>query len=383
VVIGGLALAFVATMLRPPATPAASTAACDPPMLGFGAGEGRNAPELPRTTGTLKIGMLFVDFDDSPGTLEPQSIYEAHIPRLVDWYRTASYGRLEIDVTPLARWLRLPRTLAAYEGGHFEGAVQAAVAAADPAFDFSQLQALYLVPSMAALASTVVDDVPLRVDGAVIHSWAWIATGSLARLPFVAIHETGHILGLPDLYGRLARTQHKWDVMTAAPTGGGMFAWHRWKLGWLDAGQIVCLTRNETVNVTLTPIERAGGTKAILSQVGRSVVAVEVRQRVAEDASLCRTGVLVYRVDLVAGSPENVGSRQLPIRLREARPDDSRRWNRCGPQWRAPYTAGTASSWNHRILRLTRLRDGSYRIRFVRAVRRTPADASSPRERWR
>jgi M6 family metalloprotease-like protein len=85
---------------------------------------------------------------------------------------------------------------------------------------------------MPSLASTVIDDVPLRLDGEGIHSWAWLATGSLQRLPFVAVHETGHLLGLPDLYNeRVPSSQHNWDVMTAAPSGGGMFAWHRWKLG--------------------------------------------------------------------------------------------------------------------------------------------------------
>jgi M6 family metalloprotease-like protein len=99
-------------------------------------------------------------------------------------------------------------------------------------FDFASFDALYLVAAMPSLASTVIDDVPLRLDGEGIHSWAWLATGSLQRLPFVAVHETGHLLGLPDLYNeRVPSSQHNWDVMTAAPSGGGMFAWHRWKLG--------------------------------------------------------------------------------------------------------------------------------------------------------
>jgi M6 family metalloprotease-like protein len=362
VLLGVAALALAAT-----AVPAAPRSACDAPALGFGAGEGDNSAEMPPTVGSLRIAMLFVDFADSPGSVEPQSIYDAEVPRVIDWYRTVSYGRLQIAVEPLPRWLRLPRTLSEYTDDGFRGAVEAAVAAADPSFDFSSFNALYLVPSMPALASTVIDDIPLRVDGAEIHSWAWLATGSLQRLRFVAIHETGHLLGLPDLYSnRSSSSQHKWDVMTAAPAGGGMFAWHRWKLGWLDADQIVCVTRKGRVDATLTPIERSGGKKLIVSRVGRTLVAVEVRQREAEDASICKTGVLVYRVDLVAGAPENVGSRHLPVQLHQAQADDSRRWARCGPQWRAPYAAGRASVWSHRIQLLKRLPDGSYRIRLVR-----------------
>ena len=316
--------------------------------------------------------MLFVDFPDSPGTANPQAIYDAHVPRLADWYRTVSYGRLRIEVKPLVRWLRLPRTLADYEEARFEGAIEAAIAAADPDFDFSSVDALYLVPAMPSLASTVIDEDPIRADGSAIHAWAWLATGSLQRLPFVAIHETGHILGLPDLYNSQPSSQHRWDVMTASPDGGGLLAWHRWKLGWLDAGQIVCVTRRGTTNATLTALERTGGRKAILSRVGRQVVAVEVRRREAEDASVCKPGVLIYRVDLDAGAPQNVGSRRLPIRLQAAQPEDSRQWDRCGAQWRATYTAGRASILNHRI-RIARRTDGSFRIRLARPTTRVLA----------
>jgi M6 family metalloprotease-like protein len=335
-VAGVVFLCLAVLVLAASPLPAATRSECDAPALGFGAGEGRNSADMPPTVGALRIAMLFVDFSDSPGPADPQAIYEAEVPRLIDWYRTVSYDRLHSEVVSHPHWLRLPRTLADYAGNGYDGAIQAAVAAADPVFDFSSIDALYLVPSMPALASTVIDDVPIRVDGATIHSWAWLATGSLQRLPFVAIHETGHLLGLPDLYSnRSPSSLHGWDVMTAAPAGGGMFAWHRWKLGWLDAGQIVCVTRKGAVEAPLAPIERAGGRKAIFSRVGRAIVAIEVRQRLAEDASLCRSGVLVYRVDLVAGAPENAGSRRIPIQLRPAQRDDIRQWDRCGRQWRA------------------------------------------------
>jgi M6 family metalloprotease-like protein len=368
-----VALAIAALVLAAARSHAASQAIpCSPPALGFGAGEGANVAELPPTVGKLRIAMLFVDFADSAGSESPRAIYDRYAQRIVDWYRGVSYGRLEIEIVPLLRWLRLPRTLADYESQHFEGAIEATTAAADPEFDFAPFDALYVVPSIPALASTVIDDVPLRLDGAAIHSWAWLATGSLQRLPFVAIHETGHVLGLPDLYNeRVPSSQHNWDVMTAAPSGGGMFAWHRWKLGWLDTSQIVCLSRRGTVTATLAPIEQSEGKKAIVSRVGNAVVVVEVRRALAEDASICASGVLVYRVDFSAGAPENVGSRRMPIRLRPAKPDDSRRWDRCGQEWRAPFALGRgqisrAASWRHQITLLRRFADGSYRVRVTR-----------------
>jgi M6 family metalloprotease-like protein len=361
-----LALGVPVVASSSPHEPAAQSP-CAAPALGFGAGEGKNAAGMPPTTGTLHIGMLFLDFADSPGPTEPEALYAANIPRVVDWYSTVSYGALQLDVKPLARWLRLPHTLAQYQQMNFEGAVEAAVAEADPSFDFASVDALYLVVAMPSLASTVIDEDPIRADGAAIHSWTWLATGSLSRLPFVAIHETGHILGLPDLYNeRVPASQHTWDVMTAAPTGGGMFAWHRLKLGWVAPREIRCRTRKGTTDVTLTPVERAGGVKAVISRVGRQAVVVEVRRAVAEDAGLCRTGVLVYRVDFVTGAPENVGARRRPIELHHARADDSRRWSECGRDWRASLVSGTTTAWNHRIRVLKRLGDGSYRVRVTR-----------------
>jgi M6 family metalloprotease-like protein len=327
---------------------------------------------MPPTRGVLHMAMLFVDFSDSSANVTPQSIYDMHVPPLTEYYRTVSYGRLQVDVVPLLRWLRLPRTLSEYQEDRFVGAVESAVAAADASFDFSSVGGLYLVAAMPSLASTIVDDVPLRVDGAAIHAWAWLATGSLERLPRVAIHETGHVLGLPDLYREsIPSSQHGWDVMTAAPSGGGLFAWHRWKLGWIEPAQIVCLTRRGSVQVTLAPVERSGGRKALFSRVGRTVVAVEVRRQMAEDASICKSGVLFYRVDFDAGAPENVGARRRPVQLQPARKDDPRRWNRCGREWRAPYAlgrgeVGRASAWGHRLQLLKRLPDGSYRVRVTR-----------------
>jgi M6 family metalloprotease-like protein len=370
--VAALSIGLAALVLTAGTVPAATPSACAAPSLGFGAGEGRNAPEMPPTVGALRIAMLFVDFSDSPGPADPQSIYDTHVPRVLDWYRTISYGRLRIAVEPFPHWLRLPRALADYEAEHFEGAVEAAIAAADPNFDFSSFDALYLVASMPSLAATVIDEVPIRADGTAIHSWAWLATGSLQRLPFVAIHETGHLLGLPDLYNqRNPSSQHRWDVMTAAPGGGGMFAWHRWKLGWIDGGQIVCLSRKGTLTATLAPIERAGGKKAIVSRIGGEVLVVEVRRALAEDASICKNGVLVYRVDFSAGDPQNAGSRRLPVQLHAARRDDSRGWDRCGRGWRAPFALGRGQVSRtdvakHSITLVKQLSDGSYRVRVTR-----------------
>ncbi len=343
---------------------AAPQGPCAPPALGFGDGEGLNDPRLPPTTGTLRAAMLFVDFADSPGVDSPGSVYQAYAPALSAWVRSVSYGRLELSVVPVLRWLRLPRTLAEYEESHFGGAVEAAVATAG----VGPVNALYLVPSMDALASTIVDHDPLRVGGAEIHAWSWVARGSLERLGSqVLIHETGHVLGLPDLYlSGVASSRHVWDVMTSGP-GAGLFAWHRWKLGWLDRDQVVCLTRRGSVQARLQPVESRGGTKAIVVRLARAVVVAEVRQRIAEDRRLCAKGVLFYRVDF-AGAPGPEGGSVNPVRLLQARAGSSQR---CGSSWRAAFDLGSghvsrARAWGVALRVVRAHADGSYTVRLTR-----------------
>jgi len=183
---------------------------------------------MPPTIGDVRIAMLFVDFADAPGENSPQSIAAAYVPYVTEWYERVSYGRLLLSVQPVQRWLRLPRTLTAYRGDGFDGAFEAAVAAVEGELDFSGFAAVYLILPRAAgpLALTIVDHEPHAVGGAAIRSWVWLSADSLDVVRAnVLVHETGPVLGLPDLYGERNRaaTMHRWDVM-AAGGPSGLFA---------------------------------------------------------------------------------------------------------------------------------------------------------------
>jgi hypothetical protein len=148
--------------------------------------------------------------------------------------------------------------------------------------------------------------------------------------------------------------------MAGGSRPSGLYAWHRWKLGWLDPDQIACIAGRGRVEATVTPLESPGGVKSVVVRVGRAAYVAEVRQRIAEDATICKTGVLVYEVDLT-------GARR-PIWLRAARPDGSAATGRCGGRWRAPFDLGRGqvsrlSVGGVRFQLLRKLPDGSYRIR--------------------
>ncbi|MDQ1069888.1 hypothetical protein QFZ32_005328 [Streptomyces canus] len=94
-----------------------------------------------------------------------------------------------------------------------------------------------------------------------------------------------------------------------------LLGWHKWKLGWLDAAQVNCLTARGTSEHTLTPLARPGlGTKLLFVPLGsRTGYAVELRTREGNDETVCRPGVLVYKVDA------DVDTGRGPVRVYDSR----------------------------------------------------------------
>jgi hypothetical protein len=355
----GVATVALAAATAGPGAPAESP--CAPPRIGIGAiGEGANNPELmPPTVGRLRILALFVDFPDARETRDPAVQYADAAESVARWYDTVSYGRLRIDIELFPRWLRLEHPTSYYFNGRFSDVFDEAVRAADPEVDFSRFDAVYLTPSGGpdgGWISIAAD--PIRADEETPHAWGWNPLEN-------GIHETGHVLGLPDLYvSGVAWSFYRWDVMAGGSRPSGLYAWHRWKLGWLDPAQIACLTGRGRVEATLTPVETAGGMKAVIVRSGRAAYVAEVRRRIAEDATICKTGVLVYEVDLT-------GARR-PIWLRAARPDGRAATGGCGGRWRAPFDLGRGqvsrvTVGGVRFQLVAKLPDGSYRIRATKS----------------
>jgi M6 family metalloprotease-like protein len=378
------AVAWVARIDTPEAAPHAThadPAACLPPVVSpGGVGEGRNDPRLfPPTVGELRVAMLFTDFADVRSSEDPRAVYEAFVPRTVEWYRSMSYDRLRLVVTPLTRRISLPGRLADYGaaggGGPEAGLrkiVQDSVAAADAEIDFSQFHAILLVLPWGAVdriggSGVLILEQPLRMDGSEIRVFAVLYDGPGAEPDFLT-HEMGHVLGLPDLYVVVSpESFHRWDVMASARFSRGLFAWHRWKLGWLEPAQIVCLGPERRVAATLTPLERPGGLKAIMLRRGRYAYVVEVRAPFTFPGNrVCKGGVLIYEVEFGAANAE------ADIRVLRARRESAALRFACGPQAAAPFGRGrreisSVRAWGLRFEVLGKGRDGSYRIRVTKA----------------
>ncbi|MFD8388893.1 M6 family metalloprotease domain-containing protein [Streptomyces sp. NPDC059680] len=278
-------------------------------------GHATDYTQFQRPLGTKHVLMLFVDFPDAQASGSTSDYYRQLAPA-GDWMRRDSYGRTRLDITPLARWVRMPQDSTSYgfqRGITFEqheAYVRQAVAAADPYVDFSQYAMVYIVPAKSASAisfsPTYLYDpttAGVTADGTRIK-WAVTFGQDMWHWGFkVADHETSHTFGLPDLYAFTGTDYHRfvrgWDLMGniagAAPQHLG---WERWKFGWIDDGQVACLPSAGSRTVLLKAVESPGGTKIAVIRTGETTAYVaESRRAVDADSNACSTGVLIYKVD--------------------------------------------------------------------------------------
>jgi M6 family metalloprotease-like protein len=374
---------------RPPA-------ACAPRMFGVSGAEMNeatfNSALSLRGLGTLRAVMLFVDFRDRPASESTVQLYDRLAKPAAAWIREVSARRAALEVTSVHRWYRMSNGSRGYglsDGVSFEEQrryIAEAVAAADRDFDFSPYSIVYVVaskgsalersPAFHALAGDGV-----KVDGTELRYGATFGEDIRGVSPsaygaYVLVHETGHMLGLPDLYDvpnptywTLFRFAGSWDIMSWNLPGAHLLAWHKWKLGWLEPNELACLNGPGELTATLTPAAQSGGLKAVVIPTSTSAAfVVEARKRIGEDKRLCDEGVLVYSVSGVVSSGEG------PIRVRPAKRDASpEQVGRCGPLYAAPFDkgAGEVAQFEDKTAGISvevlgQTASGRYRIRVAR-----------------
>lgn len=275
--------------------------------------------------GDVKTIVLFADFSDVPGKTTPENFFSKISPDAENFYKTVSYGRMNWILEPHLVWLRLSNDSAYYGEAirSYEGHlafIQEAVTLADTDVDFSNAASVVV---MVPPEATAVEFGPAlganpgegyRADGKVFSN----GVTSAADFPnwgFIWLnHESGHTMGLPDLYG------YDWDGVNyddihrfvggfgamgyTAGDAFEFFAFERWQLGWLDDNQIVCQLNNEQTT-SLSAIEIEGGMKAVIVPLGPNrILVVESRRAVGYDKKLSKTGALVYVIDTTIASGE-------------------------------------------------------------------------------
>lgn len=314
-------------------------------------------PDYTHPTGGLDAVLVFLSFPDAAPRATPAELTADHFPATSRYYEQASYGRFTLRPHPLKRWLRMPRPSTAYAIRRDWSAedraayLRDAFAVADKEVDFSRYQVVYFVadpdaPGVDSDATKVVNlDTPMHVDGTDIRR---VVTVFEKHPPdrLVLAHETGHVFDLPDLYHRPVDGKGDWDTYVGDWDLMGsqfglspdLFAWHKWKLGWLDPRQVVCVRGAGPTRLTLEPLEAgpgipvqgaAGapafglghGVKLALVRTGPdSTLAFEARGPAGNDRAGCRQGVLVYRIR--SGAESGGG----PVEVVDAHPHTEACW---------------------------------------------------------
>ncbi|MER6331046.1 M6 family metalloprotease domain-containing protein [Streptomyces sp. NPDC001034] len=313
-----------------------------------------------RPTRVLDAVMVFLSFPDAVPRTTPAELVADHFPETSRYFERASYGRFTLRPHPLAHWLRMPRPSTAYAVRRDWAAedraayLNDAFKVADKEVDFSRYPVVYLVadpdaPGVDSDATKVVNlDTPLHVDDTDVRR---VVTVFEKHPPdrLVLAHETGHVFDLPDLYHRPADGKGDWDTYVGDWDLMGsqfglspdLFAWHKWRLGWMDPRQVVCVRGAGPTRLTLeplaagpgVPVQGAGGAPAfglgdgvklaVVRTGPDSALAFEARTAAGNDRATCREGILVYRVHSGAesgGGPIEVVDAHPRT---EACPDDS------------------------------------------------------------
>jgi M6 family metalloprotease-like protein len=291
--------------------------------------------EFAPSTGPVRALTLMIDFSDAKAPYSAKQRYGEFFPAVKQWYSRASYGRLDYESTPVLRWIRMPRPFSAYGIGRGYGwdahtaMMRDLLKVADKEIDFSGYDIVNVL--VTPNAGPPADEAVLSV------TWTGASAATTddgARLDKVSLiyghdqsgsrvlsHENGHAFGLPDLYAAddFARTDvlaGQWDTMSLDwGLQGDMFAWHKWRLGWLTDRQIDCDTGRGQATYRLSPVEVPGGRKAVIVPYDATrAYVLEARKATGNDVDACREGVLAYRVRT------DVDSGQGPVTVTDAHP---------------------------------------------------------------
>ncbi|OTB13884.1 hypothetical protein K445DRAFT_319757 [Daldinia sp. EC12] len=285
------------------------------------------------STGTLSAFMIFVDFADQTAIETPQGLYDFFLPAAAEWYATSSYGALTLNVTAdTSRFYRMPATAASYgwERGLSYETHQKYIQDALDAYGktIPPTDVLYVVPTANAAAisfsPTFMGDVTTRAGTYVAKKSVTFGLDAYKTWKYLVLnHETGHTMCLPDYYpfngSATGLFIGGWDLMgLISGPSPDYFAWDKWRLGWLSDEQIACVAARGSTTHTLTPLEKSGGSKAVVvKHNGTDVLVAELRSASGLDSASCSTGVLLYTVSTTTATGEG------PIRVLDATPRSS------------------------------------------------------------
>jgi M6 family metalloprotease-like protein len=286
------------------------------------------------SVGKLRGVMIFVEFNDVKGTDDPRVVGPKFTKPFEEFYRTNSYGRLDIKVDILPKYYSIPKDSGTYNmnvwsSGDAVGYFADGIRAADSDVNYAQYDFVAVMPPSGIkkiIYGPAFPEVPAAdfglppershyrgtVGGADQRTqenftgWIWLG------------HEIGHVLGMEHQYNDRVRPTPVWDLMDNVYTDAapGLFSWHRFQMGWLNGSQLACYSLDQATKAKIQlPLsgldEQSDSLKSIMIRLSQhKVLVVEARIGSPIDRlNSTNQGVLVYTVDTSLSGGEN------PIKL--------------------------------------------------------------------
>jgi M6 family metalloprotease-like protein len=268
------------------------------------------------TVGKKKTIMLYVDFPDAEMKESSQQRMKKVLGegKFEEIFTEQSYGKVSFDIQQVHGWRRLPKSHKKYSSKTTESHrdLFAAIFALYPEINFLNYD--YIMANMPRIGNTAFgerESIAIPYKGTKIK----VALNISSANPYVLAHETGHLMGLPDIYtyGGVKGPKNpagQWDIMSNAHSATGFIGWHRHKLKWLDDDRKAYLTKGKH-RLRLTALNADSGISMIVVPTDdplqpSKVFVVEVAQAVRlKGGATTAAGVLVYSVDATLASGRN------------------------------------------------------------------------------
>lgn len=289
---------------------------------------------LTANTGVVKWALIPIDFADMRGEKNFRKRVNGQMKLLSDWYSTVSGGRLKVEWVVLNKWATLPgkskdyaipRSVNLGDAANGPKLFRAAMNAADPMFDFTNIQTVnFLLPKGQNIILESSQGFPWDQEVKAFRSNEGpISSFSIPGVYFDQpnrtywsywAHEFGHAIALPHI--GLSRGNippfNPWDLMGGQDgPSRELSGWLRMLAGWLSDSQVYCKEassiKTQTVNLVPLSSDKTGHKLAVIRLSKTKALMIESRR---ETKFSCRTqpgrnGVLVYLYDAKLGHGED------------------------------------------------------------------------------
>lgn len=292
--------------------------------------------EIP-STGTVKVAIVPIDFENAVGTGSPAKLFDDDVKKIKEWASYYSRGRLNYDVEFHGEsWIRAPKGAEWYtcvechkgateQKQPMRAGVQDLINASDKTYEFKKTEIIYFVfPAEAEEkygTAVYSHKAEFNYEGGKLNAAVYgeLGGGTGARpdrskIWDHAAHEFLHFQGFighgPENGSPFYITTNQWGISKSVTS------WEAFLNGWFGESEVLCVDASDIktrFQISMSSIDEFGnGYESLMVKLNDSeLIAIERRQsgRFSEKCSKCRLssleGFTAYRVNVNKESYRN------------------------------------------------------------------------------